>query len=168
MRAQRARLQEQPTTRTAWKPSLQKDRSSQQPQQPNSPRLNEPGYRNSLPRGRRGSRPSKKTEAANSRSSQTAPVLNGPADNASTPRLQPTKIAALRPLFVSSCNLDYLLSLRRSASAKAPRPNRPIVAGSGTGVVGTMVPSIVNAAIGVADGRLSKRAQALLPLAVPP
>ncbi len=37
--------------------------------------------------------------------------------------------------FVSSLGKDYLLILRRSAKASAPRPNRPIVAGSGMGFV---------------------------------
>ena len=43
------------------------------------------------------------------------------------------KRAALRPLFVSSLGKDYLRILRRRTIASAPRPSRPIVAGSGTG-----------------------------------
>ena len=36
--------------------------------------------------------------------------------------------------FVSSLEKDYLLILRRSAKTIAPRPSRPIVAGSGMAV----------------------------------
>lgn len=45
------------------------------------------------------------------------------------------KRAAGGPLFVSSHGKDYLLILRRMTMAKAPRPRRPIVAGSGIGAV---------------------------------
>ena len=45
------------------------------------------------------------------------------------------KRAAFRPLFVSSLGKDYLRILRRRTIASAPRPSRPIVAGSGTACV---------------------------------
>ena len=43
------------------------------------------------------------------------------------------KKAAFRPPFGSSYVQDYLRILRRNTIAKAPRPSRLIVAGSGTG-----------------------------------
>ena len=42
------------------------------------------------------------------------------------------KSGRFRPPFGSSLKKDYLLILRRRTIAKAPRPNRLIVAGSGT------------------------------------
>lgn len=62
-------------------------------------------------------------------------------------------------------NQDYLLIFRRSAITRAPRPIRPIVAGSGIEVI---VPSIDSATCAVVEGRLSKRTQAELPELVPP
>ena len=51
---------------------------------------------------------------------------------------QTKRAAVASRSFVSSYGKDYLLSLRRMTIAKAPRPRRPIVAGSGTGVAPTV------------------------------